>query len=132
MHIKLTGKGNFIKKVLFDRKQVVTSVIPVEGMPQKEIQFELGHPEYPYVLTANSILEKCIYNKAGKNLTCILQAFEGHATFVKIISPNPVKAILLNGQLLKEQPEIRQIEEVFQTIIKFQHKTKKEELIVQF
>jgi hypothetical protein len=132
IRVILNGEGNFLKKISFDGKQVFTAVIPHEKTPQKEIQFELGNPEYPYLLAANSILGKCFYNIEGKNLTCILKAFEGHGTFIKIISPNPVKAILLNGQLLNERPEIRQVEKVFQIMIKFQHKTKKDELIVQF
>ncbi|MBN2091027.1 hypothetical protein JW964_15545 [candidate division KSB1 bacterium] len=132
IRVKLNGEGNFLKRINFDGKQVFAAVIPLEKTPQKEIQFELGNPEYPYLLAANSILEKCRYKKEGKNLTCILKAFEGHKTFIKIISPNPVKAILLNGQLLNERPEIRQVEKVFHIMIKFQHKTKEDELIAQF
>ncbi|MCI0514130.1 hypothetical protein L0128_13015 [candidate division KSB1 bacterium] len=132
IRVKVTGAGNFIKRIRFDGQPAFTAVIPDEKKLEKAIQLELGPPEFPYVLAANSMLENCTYHHASKNLGCTLQAFAGHQTWVKIISPNPLKRILLNGQIFKEPPEISEVEKNFQIMIKFKHVTKRDELLVQF
>ncbi len=98
--VKITGKGDYLKKIIYDGKEYPSLVLPAKIDNLKEINYELGKPEYPYIKNTNSQLISGEYNKSRKELSVLLKAFPGHKNKTEIVSPARPKAVFIEGSIV--------------------------------
>lgn len=95
--VTVTGKGSFIKKILYDGKELPTGVIPSEGKYEK-IEIISGVPEKPYLKCSESILKECRYDDKSKTLAVDLKSYPGHNDEITVASPLEISNILIDNK----------------------------------
>ena len=95
--VSVTGKGSFIKKILYDGNEIPTGVIPSEGKFDK-IQIYAGIPEKPYLKSCESILKDCKYDQITKILSMNLKSYPGHNDEVTVVSPLDISNIYIDNK----------------------------------
>ena len=88
----------------------------------KEINFELGKADYPYIKNTNSQLTSCSYNKQQKEMSFNLKAFPRHKNQTDIISPRKPVGIFINGEKTNDYYAGKKEAAYIITIHSLQHK----------
>lgn len=78
------GRGNYFKNIQVDR---VNSVSAVFNSRIKEVIFERGIPETPYIANANCLVKKVNYDQMKKSLSMEVEGLINQNVILKIVSP---------------------------------------------
>jgi hypothetical protein len=97
MRVKMSGEGNYLRKIMYNNKEYPSLVLPSKVDNLNKINFELGKAEYPYIKNTNSQLTSCAYDKIQKELSVNLKAFPGHKNKTVIISPIKPKTVFVDN-----------------------------------
>lgn len=103
--VTVSGSGKYVKKVLYDGKELPTTIIPYTGK-YDEIKLEAGVPSTPYLALSRSLLRNAEYNSASGELNLDLQSYSGHSDEVTVISPAAPSKIFIDGVQLQKKPEV--------------------------
>jgi hypothetical protein len=130
LNVNVSGEGNFIKHIKYGSEIYPSAVVP-EGIPlTTNVNIELGEPESPYLASTNSILLSSTFD--SKTLTIKLKAFEGHKNVSKILSPFKPVQVNIIGRDNDETWSMRELIDVYEIEVNFNHTLKQEEIIVEF
>ncbi len=130
--VNITGKGSFIKSLKYDGKRYASAVIPSTIKNVKNADIILGHPDEPYLKSSNAVLKGCNYNENNKSLSFTLDAFTGHRNISKLISPFPVKEILVNGKEIKGNWKAEKVEDIYKIEINTANSVNPENIEIKF
>ena len=130
--VNIAGSGEHIKSIRYDGKIFPSMVIPVEIDDISLIEIEKGNPEIPYLKSGNFILNSADFDKRIKSLELKLKSFTGHENILNIISPSEPASILLNGNELKENYDIKQDNDVFNISIRISQKQNIDIVLLRF
>ncbi len=97
VNINITGEGNTLSSLLFDGKEIPSTVVPDDLIHLSKMSLRLGNAEAPYINTANALLLSPVYDRETKTLEFDLESFEGHLIDLQIVSPTVQKNISING-----------------------------------
>lgn len=95
--VEITGEGKRLSSILFDGKQIPSSIVPEDIINLKKIEFTLGIIKTPFLNSTNAIVFSPKFYTDTKTLEFDLESFEGHPIQIQIISPASVRSILLNN-----------------------------------
>ena len=129
--VNIEGRGKYINSIKFDDKEMPTCIVPV-SKAVKNIKILLGKPDNPYLVSTNSILESCSYDKNARVMEMTLRGFKGHSNITEITTPFSPKKIIVGGMELKSNWVLRQEEGVYKVTIKFIHNKAAEKIEMQF
>lgn len=129
--VTVDGKGSFIKRILYDGKELPTGVIPSKGKYEK-IEIFSGIPEKPYLKSAESVLNDCQYNQSGKLLSMSLKSYQGHNDEVSVVSPFDVSKIMIDDKPYSGQINTEVKDSIKIIKVRFTHNSTDTELRFEF
>ncbi len=104
--VQVSGSGKYIRRVLYDGKELPTAVIPYNGK-YDDVKLEAGKPTAPYLADSRSRLKNAKYDAGSKQLYLDLESYSGHIDVVKVISPEAPSKIFIDGKQPIEKPEVK-------------------------
>ncbi len=128
--INITGKGETIKSIRYDRKNFHSSVFPSYIPEIKQIGIVKGYPEYPYLQSTSSILKSCQYN--NRELKFELEGYTGHLNESCVISPLEPREVFINVKLLSKNWSVEKIDGCYKLTLHFTHSKAIEEIAIKF
>jgi hypothetical protein len=96
IQVCVKGRGTAVQTIAFDGKSNPSLVIPETPSVEKTIDVTFGEPESPYLTQAHSMVRSCAVQK--QRLTVNLEAFPGHRSGLRVISPVQPERIVQNGK----------------------------------
>ncbi len=130
IEVDISGKGRYLKKILYNGKGYPSAVLPqnIDGI--KKIHFELGKPESPYIENTNSILTSSSYAK--NKLSFSLIAFRGHRNKTVIISSVKPKSIYVDKTELTKGWTAENENGIYKIILQLNHKSSDMNVVLNF
>ncbi|MCG6960303.1 hypothetical protein LJE82_10475 [bacterium BMS3Abin03] len=129
--VTVQGKGNYIKKILYDGNELSTAVIPYDGKYDK-IEVYAGIPDKPYLINTKSVLKSCQYNSDAKILSIDLKSFPGNKDEVIIESPTGISKVSINNKPFTELLNIESSEGINISTFDFTHNSNSTSIKVEF
>ena len=84
-----------------------TAVIPEAASPEESVEIELGDPELPLLTEVDSRLNACRYDSEARKMTVEIEAFNGHETVLRFISPHEPKEIVVEPEPLTRKSSVK-------------------------
>lgn len=109
--VTVQGKGNYIKKILYDGKELPTAVIPY-AVKYDKIEVYSGTPETPYLKSTKSVLKNCSYDPNTNVLSVDLKSFSGHNDEITIVSPSEISKVLIDNKPFTGQLDVETKDDV--------------------
>lgn len=128
--ISISGKGETIKSIWYNRKKIHSAVFPSHTPEIKKVDIVKGLPDYPYLQSTNSILNSCWYD--NKQLNVELEGYPGHRNESYIITPYEPKEILINGNQVTKNWSVEKIDGCYKLTLCFTHSKAIEEIAIKF
>ena len=129
--VTVQGKGNHIKKILYDGNELSTAVIPYDGKYDK-IEVYAGIPDKPYLISTKSVLKSCQYNSDAKILSIDLKSFPGNKDEVIIESPTGISKVSIDNKPITELLNVESSEEINISAFDFTHNSNSTSIKVEF
>ncbi len=129
--VTIHGKGNYVKKILYDRKELSTAVIPYDSKYDK-IEVYADTPETPYLKSTKSTLKNCLYNADSKSLSIDLRSFPGHNDEITIVSPSEISKVSIDDKPFTGQLNVESIEGINTIKFGFIHNSDSTAIMVEF
>ncbi|MBU1677235.1 MAG: hypothetical protein KKD86_00015 [Bacteroidetes bacterium] len=128
--VNITGEGRFVTRILFDKEELPTLVIPEGITGVKNINIMMGKVNSPYLAESNSTLKSCTIH--SDSMRIIFKAFAGHDSYAIIIAKKAPKSISVDGKELGKTVKVSKNQVAFEIEIPFIHEYEASEIIITF
>jgi len=92
-----SGKGGMLTRLVLDGKEIPSRILPREAASGSTMSVEMGPIRYPFLDSANAVLETARLDVQTRTMRLALSSYAGHGTSMKIVSPWLPRAMTLNG-----------------------------------
>jgi len=121
-NVMLKGNGPVFEKILYNDRLYPSALIPVQLPSGSMVELQAGlQPAHSYLKSSNSTLLNAEYSPEKNLLEINLKAFRGHLNITKIITPQEIKSVMVDGRPIPDSWQEINCEGYKEVVIKSVH-----------